>query len=454
MRTRREPGSGTVGQGGRGESMKRKNRTRVLFLLRTTGFGGMEVMLLDWLSELDFSAAEVTLATTNSALCERLAELGFPVKTLPLPEKKYLRRGVFERLARWWWLMRSERPDTVAFLEGSPPPDFDLMATLAAFLVTRRRCYFFQGLAPSRPEPRSTARHFGFLPGLGLYWRARVLRMWLRAALSRTLVASGEIARRMTEWQSCPKANLRVAYHGVDCERFKPSPASRARFREAHGIPAGAVLVTSHARVVRQKRLDRLIEAFDTAAGEHGDLWLALTATAPLPDEVGDAVARMAHGSRVRLVGFQRDPSELLAASDIYVMASDNEGFGIALVEAMATGLLCVATEVPGPVEVLAGGRGGILVSPTLEGVLDGLQQAIKIFRDGGAALRSAARAEALERFEVHTQSVATLREMGLPTAPAQSLPLAPESMPIEKGTKRHATHEELGFRAPRGRLG
>jgi glycosyltransferase involved in cell wall biosynthesis len=67
----------------------------------------------------------------------------------------------------------------------------------------------------------------------------------------------------------------------------------------------------------------------------------------------------------VALLGFVDDVEGLLARHSIFVMPSRRpESFGLALVEAMAAGLACVATNVGGPVEIVDDGVNGLLVPP------------------------------------------------------------------------------------------
>jgi glycosyltransferase involved in cell wall biosynthesis len=69
-------------------------------------------------------------------------------------------------------------------------------------------------------------------------------------------------------------------------------------------------------------------------------------------------------GDAVRFLGSRRDIPEILAASDCFVLPSLWEGLPIALLEAMATGLPCIATEVSGTMQVVIDGVTGLLVPP------------------------------------------------------------------------------------------
>ena len=84
--------------------------------------------------------------------------------------------------------------------------------------------------------------------------------------------------------------------------------------------------------------------------------------------------------NKILFMGNVDNVGDYLKMSDIFVLSSDNEGFGIALVEAMATGLICVATKCPGPNEIIQDGVNGFLVEKNAEGVLDGLKKAARSF--------------------------------------------------------------------------
>jgi len=115
------------------------------------------------------------------------------------------------------------------------------------------------------------------------------------------------------------------------------------------------------------------------------------------------AVASSPARSRVKLVGFQEDPTKILKASDIYVLSSNDEGFGIALVEALSTGLVCVATKGPGPTDILEGGESGFLVEESVEGVAAGLRQALALTPQQRTQMSERARKTVQTRFEIGT---------------------------------------------------
>src|SRR5262249_48366439 len=152
----------------------------------------------------------------------------------------------------------------------------------------------------------------------------------------------------------------------------------RARWRQIHNIPQKDLLIVSTARLSIQKRIDRLLQAFSFLSSKHKNMWLMLAGDGPLRAELERSIDTLPN-RRIKILGHVDDVTSILQASDIYVLPSDNEGFGIALIEAMATKLVCVATRTAGPDDIIEDGENGFLVDLSYEGVLSGLEKAIEM---------------------------------------------------------------------------
>jgi glycosyltransferase involved in cell wall biosynthesis len=100
----------------------------------------------------------------------------------------------------------------------------------------------------------------------------------------------------------------------------------------------------------------------------------------------------------VRFLGQVRDVAPYLAAADVFVLSSDAEGFSNALLEAMASSLACVATDVGGNAEALAEGA-GVVVPPRDESALAAALTALLADESRRKALGEAARRRAVETF-------------------------------------------------------
>jgi glycosyltransferase involved in cell wall biosynthesis len=200
-------------------------------------------------------------------------------------------------------------------------------------------------------------------------------------------------ARALARAASRSNGNLVHVPNGVDLGRAA-APGARERVRAALGARAEACVVTSVARLVPQKGLDLLLEAWARGGvGPEACLWLA--GDGPERMALEARAARLGLGDRVAWLGRREDVADILAATDVFVLASRQETTPIALLEAMAAGRGCVATDVGDCRAMLGDGAAGRVVAP---GDVAGLATAIReVVGDGvlRARLGNAARERA-----------------------------------------------------------
>jgi glycosyltransferase involved in cell wall biosynthesis len=391
---------------------------RVLFVVKAKEFGGLEIVLLDWLSCIDYSKVSVILCCYGTdALSERLTASGLPVESIKLSISES--EPFWRAFPKWLRLFSSIRPNKIVILEAVLS-ELEATPVLAAWWSNRGNVFLFEanwGRSVLTASPMLKRKlHYGFLPGIGLYRYQEIFRQRLRGWLAHhTFVVSQGIKDNLISHYGYPAGRTSVLYHGVDAGRFRPSPSDRVEFRRAHDIPEEATVVVSHGRLVSRKRVDRVLKAFDILSAEYPNLWVLLTCYGPLKAAVEHMVANIEARSRVKLVGFQSDSSRVLKASDIYVLSSNDEGFGIALVEALSTGLVCVATDGPGPKDIIANGQNGFLVEANEEGVLRGLREALCLRPDERDRLVQRARKTAEDRFEIGAAIRTALEAMEIP---------------------------------------
>jgi glycosyltransferase involved in cell wall biosynthesis len=181
-------------------------------------------------------------------------------------------------------------------------------------------------------------------------------------------------ARALARAASRSNGNLVHVPNGVDLGRAA-APGTRERVRAARGVSAEACVATSVARLVPQKGLDLLLEAWAQGAlgGASTHLWLA--GEGPEREALEARVARLGIGGSVALLGRREDVPDVLAATDVFVLASREETTPIALLEAMAAGRACVATDVGDCRAMLGDGAAGRVVAP---GDVAGLAAALR----------------------------------------------------------------------------
>jgi glycosyltransferase involved in cell wall biosynthesis len=375
-------------------------KRRLLFLRRTSAYGGARVVLLYTLQGIEYEANSVQLATLTDVFSSAFSTLKLPVEVVPISAR--FGGNPVRGFISWLWFLCRLRPYKIIFAEGSFS-DFPLPVALAGYLVARGRIYVMALHPAPDPPPKASRRHWGLMPGMGLAWYRHVVPWRVKGKLvRRTLAISRGIKQKLVRHYGFPSERVEVIYCGVDTSSFSvPSADERDAGRRMWAIPKDALVVVSTARLDPDKKLERLIRAFGALATARDDLHMLLTGKGGSREELEALSRSVDSGGRIRFVGHVPDVRLALHASDIYALPSDEEGFGIALVEAMACGLICVATRTTGPSEIIQHERNGFLVGRSFEGLLDGLQMALALNHHERDSMARAARRTVLEKFRL-----------------------------------------------------
>jgi glycosyltransferase involved in cell wall biosynthesis len=150
--------------------------------------------------------------------------------------------------------------------------------------------------------------------------------------------------------------------NAIPIERFL-SPYERAAERDELGLPMDASVLCYAGRIDKVKRIDVLLEAFREVRVRFPEARLVIAGEGSLKAEMKALGHTLGVASAVMWPGFRNMP-RLLAAIDVYVQSSVNEGLSLSILEAMAAEKAVVATSVGGASEIIADGETGILVSP------------------------------------------------------------------------------------------
>jgi glycosyltransferase involved in cell wall biosynthesis len=169
-------------------------------------------------------------------------------------------------------------------------------------------------------------------------------------------------ARHYVKIGAVPAMKISVIHNGVDVEKFKPDPEVRKHVRGLLGVDKYFVWFLA-GRFVPQKNHLGTIEAFAKSNyGKSKKSVLLLAGQGPLLDDVKNKVDELGVKDQVLFLGVRRDISDLMNASDGYVMPSEWEGLSNVLLEAASCGLPIVTTDVGGNREIVVDGETGFLV--------------------------------------------------------------------------------------------
>jgi glycosyltransferase involved in cell wall biosynthesis len=196
----------------------------------------------------------------------------------------------------------------------------------------------------------------------------------------------------------------------VPIAELRAHAPSREAARAALGLPAEAFVVAAVGRLVPVKGFDLLVQAMPALLAAVPGAHAIIVGDGPEQGQLATLAERRGVLARVRLYGPSTDVVEILAAADVLVAPSRNEGMGRSLVEAMALGVPVVGAAVGGIPSVVGDDEAGRLVPPDDAAAL--AAALIELGCDDG--VRAKLGAVARERAEAFSTSVAEARMLAL----------------------------------------
>lgn len=284
-----------------------------------------------------------------------------------------------------WQVLREERPDVLHTHNPKPGLYGRIVGRLARVPIVVNTVH---GLYAAPDDP----------------WAKRALVYTLEAVAARCsdaeLVQNPEDLALLRRLRISPRAQL--LGNGVDLVRFDPDrldPTVRDAVRRELGVRDDQVVIGTIGRLVREKGYPELLEAASRLDPERFVLVCVGGDDPEKADALDRATIAAARERGVRFLGHRDDVAELLAAFDVFVLASHREGFPRAAMEAAAMGLPVVATDIRGCREIVEPGLNGVLVpvrdAPALAAALASLGDPARRAEWGRAS-----RARAQERFD------------------------------------------------------
>ena len=191
-----------------------------------------------------------------------------------------------------------------------------------------------------------------------------------------------------------PERLAHVVPNGIRIEAFASADAaSRERLHETLGLAPGARVIGTVGRLNWAKNQVSLIRAFARVQAELADAVLVLVGAGRLRQELEQCARAEGVERQVHFLGARGDVRDLLPGFDVFALSSVSEGYSMALLEASASGLAIVATDVGGNREIVRDGVTGCLVPARDDAALAAallalLRDPARVQRLGAAARR------------------------------------------------------------------
>lgn len=361
---------------------------RVLHVSKVKGIAGSErhlLTLLPGLAQQGVDASMLVLeepGTPVDDFCEALTGCGILAGRLPI--RGHMDPGLPGRLTEY---IRAAHPDIVH--------THLLHADLYGLPAARRAGV--RGAVSSRHNDNPFRRN----PVLKLL-NQRAMR---RA--DRVIAISGALADFVREVEGIPPGRVVTVRYGL--EPLDSLSDVRERARAEWDVPAEAPLVGFFGRLIEQKGVDVLLEAWAQVQADYASARLVIVGDGALRDSLEAQARALGVSDSVRFAGWVADAARLMPACDVIVMPSRWEGFGLVALEAMSAARPVVASRVSALPEIVDDLQTGLLVPPGDPAALAEALGGLLADRAWAAALGRAGRERLVREFSVDKMVQATL---------------------------------------------
>jgi glycosyltransferase involved in cell wall biosynthesis len=334
-------------------------RPRILWLTKGLGLGGSERLIHLSVQAIDRARFDIELAYVlpgKDALVEPIQKLGIVVRCLGEGHRRP--RRWLRNLAR---LLRSQPYEIVH--THSP-----LIAAAARIIPATGRPVFVH------TEHSAWSRY---------RWLTHAANSATYGRNAMVFAVSDAVMRSIDRPLGVPlrgAPRVEVLHHGIDETLIRGGLDVWTKARRRLGRSEGDLVVGTVGSMTAKKDQATLLRAFAGVRRAVADVHLVVVGGGPLEGELRSLANALELNGSVCFLGVRKDVQELLPGLDLFALSSKHEGLGLALLEAMAAGVPCVATNVEGIPEVVTDGFDGLLVPPGDPGAL--AEALLRLLRD------------------------------------------------------------------------
>jgi glycosyltransferase involved in cell wall biosynthesis len=374
-----------------------ERRTRTIqFVVNTSAYGGAERHLLELIRRLDGPGVRPAI------LC--LGPDFYTERLNGVPAMQGVVRCERQPASFGGWLkaFRVTRPDVVVFVYGWMW-SFPWYAPVAAALAGVKGRFAIQHLAASpmpeevegRPLRKMLRRVLGG-------WTFTLMKCRISTlACKTTICVSNAVRNSLVSGYRFAADRTVTIRNGVSAPAWRPSQPGSESVRSRLGLTSDEFVLLCIARLSKEKGLEILLSAMAQLVGGGSAVKCIVVGDGPLKEQLSAQGETLGLSGHVFFAGFHEDVRPFLEAANAFVLTSHREGLPLSVLEAMASGLPCVVTNVGGNAEAVTHGREGLVVAP---GSVDEVSRAIAYLvthPQERAQMAQNARAKVREEFDL-----------------------------------------------------
>ena len=318
-------------------------KIKVLHVLNSLQVGGLENGVVNLVNNLDAQRFKHSICCIDSIgpMAERIKQ---PVSIFSMEKGNKRDYLISLKIAR---LINRVKPDIVHTRNWSA-----IDGVIGARLAGKRAVIHGEhGRESTDPEGKNVKR--------------KKIRKALNPWISRFVAVSNELKHWLIHDVGISPEKMTQIINGVDTDTIKP-PENRAQSKSEMGFSPDTFVVGIVGRLDPVKDHETLLRAFKIAHERHNSSKLALIiiGAGPLDEELKAIAGKLDISDIVKFTGERDDVMQLYNCMDVYVLPSVAEGISNTILEAMASGLPVIASNVGGNLELVDQKRTGFFFSP------------------------------------------------------------------------------------------
>lgn len=192
-------------------------------------------------------------------------------------------------------------------------------------------------------------------------WKRTLFNPLLSLGVDHLVSISWATAQAMATYDNFPLRRISVIHNGIDTSRLNP-PLDKAAKRREIGVSESCRIIGTAARLNSIKNIDMMLRVQKLVLEKVPDTCLVIAGQGEEEDRLKALAVELGIADSVKFIGLRFDLPEIYQLFDVFLLTSFSEGISVTLLEAMASGVPAVVTDVGGNREVVVEGETGYLV--------------------------------------------------------------------------------------------
>lgn len=355
-------------------------KVNLLLIIGELVVGGAEILVLDFCRKIDRDKYNVTLcALGDGALRCEFEQIGY--KPVIFERRRRIDFLLIFNLIR---LMKRRRVNIIHAHMDMPT----IYGSIAGLFAGVRTIFSSWHGSDKRKNEYIVKK------------RTKLVYNLLSPFVTKFVAVSQEVKSFLINKMGIDKRKIAVIYNGIDFTRMMLRKGKTMNLVEEFTVSLDTFKVSMVARLCNVKDYPTFVSASKIVLSQIPNSAFFIIGDGPQRSQLEMYAKDIGVGEKIIFTGFRRDIPEFLSCSNVFVLSTNSEAFGMVLLEAMMVGIPIVATAVPAIREIIKNGETGILVPPKDPNSL--AAAIVTLYRDKGLAQRLARNAKiSVTRFSI-----------------------------------------------------